>query len=242
MSKIIVANWKLNPANQKEAKNLFDSVKKGVKKIKDVNIIICPPFVYLSSLKGLTLGAQNVFYKESGAFTGQVSTLMLKDLNVEYVIVGHSEVRKYFAETNQTINKKIKECLNAGLKIILCVGENDGEDKNNVLETQITEALENISENNLSEIIIAYEPIFAIGTGKNCSIEETKNSVSIIKNIISKLYSQESIDVIKILYGGSVNSANSGDYLKNAGVSGLLVGGASLNAEEFVKIVISSSI
>lgn len=244
MKTLIVANWKMNPVSRKDAKKLFDGVKKGIKKAKNVDVVICPPFVYLSSIAsgagGLKLGAQNVFYKESGAFTGQISTLMLKDLNVEYVIIGHSEVRQYLNETDQTINKKIRECLNAGLKIILCVGENDGEDKKKVLEEEIKEALEDVSENHLTDIIVAYEPIFAIGTGKNCSIDETKTSVSIIKNIILKLYPQVSSDTIKVLYGGSVNSQNSRDYIKQANVDGLLVGGASLNAEEFIKIAKST--
>lgn len=229
----------MNPLTQKEAKALFDAVKKGVKRTK-AKVIICPPYVHLSLLKGLTLGAQNVSYKESGAFTSQISALMLKDLGVEYCIVGHSESRQYLKETDEVVSFKIKECLNNGLKAILCVGENEGERKTEVLESEIMRALEGISEENLKDIIIAYEPIFAIGTGKNCSIEETKQSVLIIKSTISKLYNQKSADEINILYGGSVNSQNAGDYLNEANVDGLLVGGASLKAEEFVKIVKSA--
>ncbi len=242
MNKIVVANWKCNPTSVKEAKALFDAVKEGIKKSKGAEVIICPPYVYLSFIASgvggfLKLGSQNVSYKESGAFTSQISALMLKDMGVEYALLGHSEVRQYLKETNEDIHNKIVECLNNGLKIILCVGENEGENKTEVLESEIIKALEGISEENLKNIIIAYEPIFAIGTGKNCSIEETKQSISIIKNAISKIYSQKSADEIKILYGGSVNSQNAKDYLDEAGVQGLLVGGASLKPEELIKIV-----
>ncbi len=166
-NKIIIANWKMNPPTEEEAKALFDAVKDGIKDSK-AEVIICPPYVYLPLLKGLTLGAQNVSYKESGAFTGQISALMLKDLGVEYSLVGHSEARQYLKETNEDIHKKIVECLNNGLKVILCIGENEGENKTEILESEIIKALEGISEENLKNIIIAYEPIFAIGTGKNC--------------------------------------------------------------------------
>jgi len=237
MKTLIIANWKLNPSTQKEAKKLFELVKNGIKKAKNVEVIICPPFVYLALLKGLTLGAQNVFYKEKGAFTGEVSPLMLKDLGVKYVIIGHLEARKYFNETDEIINKKIKSVLLVRLKPIFCVGENEREEKQNTLEKQITEGLKNISINQAKNIIIAYEPVFAIGTGRNCSIDETMNSILFIKKIISNLYNRELANKIKILYGGSVNSKNSGLYLREAGINGLLVGGASLDANDFIKIV-----
>lgn len=231
MKKIIVANWKLNPSSQKEAEQLFDAVKEGVKDLESAKVIICPPYVYLSLLKGLTLGSQNVSYQEKGAFTGQVSALMLKDLGVEYVIIGHSEARQYLAEKNEDINKKIKECLEEGLKIIFCIGEQDGEDKETVLKQQIEEGLDGVSD--VENIIVAYEPVWAIGTGKNCSIEETKSSVALIKKLLGQIS-------IKILYGGSVNAENASGYLNEADVDGLLVGGASLKAEEFIKIVASA--
>lgn len=265
MKTLIVANWKINPSTEKEAVDLFNSVKNGVKDAENTEVVICPPFVYLPLLKGLTLGAQNVFYKEekhlpsttfatevisdndhdvgskfskndknlnhkSGAgFTGEVSPKQLKDLGVKYVIVGHSEARKLLNETDEIINKKVKELLHVGLKPILCVGENEGENKEEVLERQITEGLKDLSEKELENIVVAYEPVWAIGTGKNCSVEETKSSIELIKKLTSKN--------IKVLYGGSVNSSNASDYLENGGVSGLLVGGASLKPEEFIKIV-----
>ncbi|MBM3206080.1 MAG: triose-phosphate isomerase [Candidatus Staskawiczbacteria bacterium] len=229
MKKLIVANWKMNPSTQKEAVELFNAVKDGVKESENAKVVICPPFIYLSTLKGLTLGAQNVFYKESGAYTGEVSPKQLKDLGVEYVITGHSEVRMYLGETNEVINKKIKESLSEGLKPIFCIGEKEGENKEEVLKRQITEGLRDLSEKESENIVIAYEPVWAIGTGKNCSVEETKKSIEFIKKIV--------FQDINVLYGGSVKSSNASDYLKNGGVDGLLVGGSSLKPEEFIEII-----
>lgn len=238
MKTLIIANWKLNPASQKEAKKLFDAVKKNAKS-KNTEVVICPPFVYLPLLKGTTLGAQNIFWEEKGAFTGEVSASQLKDLNIGYVIIGHSERRKYFNETDEIINKKIKKALEVNLKVILCIGENTGDDKSVILEKQITDGLRGVSKVNgqLSNVIIAYEPIWAIGTGNNCSVDQAMSSVLFIRKVIAQLYNREVADAVKILYGGSVNSKNSADYLKNSGVNGLLIGGASLNAEEFIQIV-----
>ena len=153
MKNMIVANWKMNPASQKEAKKLFDAVKKFHP--KNAEVVICPPFVYLSQLKGLTLGAQNVFYQEKGAFTGEVSPIMLKDLKVWYVIIGHSERRKYFGETDELVSKKIKASVQAGLKVIFCVGENEGDEKQMVVEKQVTEGLKNISSKEMKQVTIA---------------------------------------------------------------------------------------
>jgi triosephosphate isomerase len=240
MKTLIVANWKCNPTSFKEAKKLFDAVKKSAKS-KNAEVVICPPFLYLPLLKGLTLGAQNVFWEQIGAFTGEISASMLKDLKVEYVIVGHSERRKYFNESDVIVNKKIKQGLLAKLQIILCVGENMGENTSVVLEKQITEGLKDLTRAELKHMVIAYEPVWAIGTGNNCSVDQTLSSVLLIRKIISNLYNRELADAIKILYGGSVNSSNCTSYIKDAGVNGLLVGGASLDVEEFVKIVKSVS-
>ena len=235
----------MNPSTQKEAVDLFDKVKDGIEGISNVEIVICPPLVYISSFKshvsGLKLGAQNVFYpparagKKEGAYTGEVSPIQLKNLSVEYVIVGHSESRRDLHETDELINKKIKECLKEGLRPILCIGEKEGENKEKVFENQLKRGLEGISRKDVKNVIIAYEPIWAIGTGNNCSIGETIKSVLLIKKNIHELYGKEV--ALEILYGGSVKSKNSGDYLKSSGVDGLLVGGASLDAEEFTNIV-----
>jgi triosephosphate isomerase len=244
MKPLIAANWKMNPILQKEAKELFDSVKKGVRNITSAEVVICPPFVYLPLLKGSKLGAQNVSYEEKGAFTGEISAAMLKDLGVEYVIIGHSERRKYFGETDEIANKKIKKTVGAGLNIIFCIGETEEErsagKKNEVLERQIKKGLDGIDlpaqAGNLNPptggISIAYEPVWAIGTGNNCSVQETKESVDYIRKFIA--------EDMRVLYGGSVKSENSGAYIKESGANGLLVGGASLSAEEFIKIVKSA--
>jgi len=233
MKPLIVANWKMNPVTEKEAENIFNGIRKGTKGTS-AEVVVCPPFVYLPLLKGLKLGAQNVFYEEKGAFTGEISDIMLKDLGVEYIIIGHSERRKYFDETDEIINKKIKKALEVGFKIIFCIGETAEEKnagkRNEVLERQIKIGLLGIE--NLENVSIAYEPVWAIGTGNNCGVGETKNSVDFIRGFVQPS--------TRILYGGSVKSDNSGAYIKEAGANGLLVGGASLNEEEFVKIVKSA--
>jgi triosephosphate isomerase len=233
MKNLIVANWKMNPTSKKEAEEIFNNIKNGAENTK-AEVVICPPFVYLSLLGGMTIGAQNCFYEESGAFTGEISPVMLKDLGVEYVIIGHSERRKYFGEIDEVINKKINKSLGLGLKIIFCIGEtaeeHDSGKKNEVLEKQLKLGLEGITD--FSNINIAYEPVWAIGTGNNCSVEETKESLNFIRGFLP--------ENTRVLYGGSVKSENSGAYMKEAGADGLLVGGASLNAQEFVKIIKSA--
>lgn len=233
MKNLIVANWKMNPVSQEEAKKLFDAVKEGVKGAK-AEVVICPPFLYMGSLKGLILGAQDLFCEDKGAFTGEISCLMLRDLGIEYVIIGHSERRKYFAETDELINKKIKKALETGLKVIFCIGETI-EERNagktdEVIKTQVVNGLAGIED--LANVNIAYEPVWAIGTGNNCPVDETKRVVSLVRSLVKKN--------IRVLYGASVKSENSGAYIRDAGANGLLVGGASLNAEEFVKIVKSA--
>lgn len=231
MKNLIAANWKMNPNLQKEAEDIFDGIKKGLRSAQ-AEVVVCPPFIFLGVLKnGIALGGQDCFYEEKGAYTGEISSLMLKDLGVEYVIIGHSERRKYFAETDEIINKKIKKALDSGLKIIFCVGETAEEreqgKKNEVLQRQVQGGLKDVVE--IKDVNVAYEPVWAIGTGNNCSVEETKESIDFIRKFVK----QET----RILYGGSVKPENSGDYIKKAGANGLLVGGASLNPEEFVKII-----
>jgi triosephosphate isomerase len=238
MKSLIVANWKLNPTTLKEAKQLFDALKKKTRN-KNTEVVICPPFVYLPLLKGMVLGAQNMFWEEKGAFTGEISASQLKNLNVEYVLVGHSERRKYFNETNEIVNKKIKKAVAAGLVPIVCVGEQAGEDKAIVVEKQITEALLGISREQVKNLVVAYEPVWAIGTGNNCSVDQTLSSILFMRKIITQLYTREVADSVKMLYGGSVTSKNGAEYVKEAGVNGLLVGGASLDAQEFINLIAS---
>lgn len=212
MKKIVIANWKMNPQKLNDAKNLFNEIKRGermIKAIKDVEVIICPPFVFLASLKAN--GSQDCFWQEGGAYTGEISPIMLKNLGVKYVILGHSERRRELKETNQMISKKVKAVMAVGLKPILCIDK----------VSQIPKNIENL--------IIAYEPLFAIGTGRACSWERAKKMKDKIQKALGKK--------VKILYGGSVNSQNAESYIKKAGFDGLLIGGASLNPKEFIKII-----
>ena len=233
----------MNPVSQKEAKNIFTEIKKGIKGVKS-EVVVCPPFAWLAVVSqgrnegGLVLGAQNVYFEDKGAFTGEISAPMLKDLGVEYVIIGHSERRKYFGETDEIANKKALKALDAGLKVIFCIGEtqeqHDKGEKNAVLEMQIKQGLDKVLHYKIpdSNLAIAYEPVWAIGTGNNCSIQETKESIEFIRKFVP--------ENVRILYGGSVKSENSGAYIKEACANGLLVGGASLNPKEFIKIVKSA--
>lgn len=252
---LIIANWKMNPTTQKEAEHLFGSVEKEVRKIKEAEIVICPPFVWLrechslfgSDTPNFQLGAQDCFWEEKGAYTGEVSPLMLKNLGCQYVIIGHSERRKYFQENDEIINRKIKTALKTRLRPILCLGEevrdtfdSQGQPLNEMslkVGEQLEKDLMGFSAAKIREIVIAYEPIWAIGTGVPCSPDEAMKAALFIRKTLTKFYNRPIAEKVKILYGGSVTSQNAADYVKGAGMNGLLVGGASLNATEFVKIV-----
>jgi len=231
--KLIVGNWKMNPSNLAQAKRLFSLVAKGVKNLKGVRVIICPPFLYLpyfSSKNHLFLGAQNCFWEKTGAFTGEISPLMLKSLKVKYVILGHSERRRIFSETDVMVAKKIKTALDLKLKPIFCIGENLKERETGktkiVLKKQLKGALSELKKEKLNQVILAYEPVWAIGSGYPCDAEEAKEILLFLRKFFKN----------KILYGGSVNSQNTRFYLE-AGFDGLLIGGASLKAQEFIKII-----
>jgi triosephosphate isomerase len=213
MKPLIVANWKMNPPSLKEAERLFAAVKN----IKGAQVVICPPFIYLSTLK--TNGAQDVFWKDGGAYTGEVSPMMLKNMGVKYVIIGHSERRKHLKETDEMVNRKIKAVLKRGLRPILCVDK----------ISQIKKGLRGVSKKELKKLILAYEPIFAIGTGKPCTIKRAKRMNVAAKRVLGIGTS--------ILYGGSVNPKNVRGYIAEAGFNGLLVGGASLKPKEFIDII-----
>jgi triosephosphate isomerase len=239
MKSIIIANWKMNPKTLVEAKQLFNSIKNGIKNIKNIEVVVCPPFVYLSELgvknkeSRIKLGAQDCFWKEKGAFTGEISPSMLKKLGCQYIILGHSERRKYLNETNEMINKKINAIINTKLKPILCIGETEEErnDKKTfeVLAKQLEKSFNHLPNKFLRNLIIAYEPVWAIGTGRACGVREARIVNLFIKKALNKN--------IPILYGGSVNSKNALEYLKEENFQGLLVGGASLDASDFIKII-----
>lgn len=251
MSKpIIIANWKMNPVSLREAKNLFSSVCKKVKNSK-AEVVFCPPFVYFSIFSvrfpsNVKIGAQNCYFEKEGAFTGEVSVFQLADLKCNYVIVGHSERRKYFSETDLIVNKKVGAVLDNKMTPVLCVGETkeqrDRGSVQDVLNIQLREGLRNIPGAKLLKqgFLVAYEPIWAIGTGRPCDVEEGQKMRLLIKKILAKLYSQNTANRIGVLYGGSVNSKNAAGYIKEAGFEGLLVGGASLKASEFSQIVKNS--
>ena len=255
--KLIVANWKMNPVNFVEAEILFKAIKKETAKIKNVEIVICPPLTQLSLARqtanskqqtaisnsrlsaNLKLGAQNCFWKDKGAYTGEISPKMLKNLGCNFVILGHSERREFLSETNQTVNKKIQAALNARLKPIVCVGEKerDANDFNfEEIKTQILESFEGIKKISIQDIIIAYEPVWAIGSGKIPAENDIMKAVILIRRLFGKMYNQETAQKIKILYGGSINSRNAGNFISNIGINGFLIGKASLNAGEFVRI------
>jgi len=244
MKPLIIGNWKCNPITLEKAKELFNSTKKEIGHLKNTEVVICPPFIYLSELKKdepkLKLGAQNCFWENSGAFTGEISPLMLKNLSCQYVILGHSERRQYLKETGEIINKKFQAALQAGLKPILCLGETKTERKEgkteSVLKQQLRESLKEVSSSKLqaSGLILVYEPVWAISTqnGMAASPVDAKQALILIRKILDEFYSGK----VKILYGGSVDSSNAKDYIQT-GFDGLLVGNASLKAKEFTKII-----
>ena len=218
MKKIIIGNFKMNPSSKKKVSDLFKAFDIKTKNL----VILCPPFCFLEKGENYILGAQNCFLKNEGAYTGEVSPKMLKDLGCKYVILGHSERREYQKENNEEINKKIKICLENKLKPVLCIGEKLGENKEEVLKNQLKECLKGIK----GSVIIAYEPIWAIGTGKTCKNEDILDSYNFIKKIVKES---------SVLYGGSVNSKNAKQILSIT--DGVLVGGASINKKEFLNII-----
>ena len=242
MKPLIVANWKMNPQTLAEAKRLFNSIKKGS---RNARVVICPPFVFLPELKvrrsKVQLGAQNCFWEEKGAFTGEVSVGMIKSLGCKYVIIGHSERRRYFKETNSVINKKIRLALQNKLEPILCIGETEQEKNkgefSKVIRTQLEKGLKKVPRAKIDEISIAYEPIWAIGTGKACQPVQAHITSLLIRKIVTRLYNRGVAEKMPVLYGGSVNKDNALDYLRESGMAGLLIGGASLRPKEFVKII-----
>ncbi|HEB01394.1 MAG TPA: triose-phosphate isomerase [Candidatus Portnoybacteria bacterium] len=241
---IVIANWKMNPLTFKEAERLLRTVKKGLSKVRDVEVVICPPFTYIlnfkSSASNLSLGGQDLFWENKGAYTGEISSLILKDCGCQYVIIGHSERREYLVETNEMINKKVKAALKNRLNPILCLGEKaeQREEASQVIRKQLESALENIPASRLGTYFcLAYEPIWAIGTGQTPSSDEIMSTVLLIRQLLTKMYDRKTAEQIRILYGGSLTAQKAEHFVKEAGLAGFLVGGASLNATEFISIV-----
>ncbi len=249
MKPLVVANWKCNPITLKEAKELFVLIGKWIKETPKVDVVICPPFVYLPILNpkelavDLSLGGQDSFWEEKGAFTGEISPTMLLNLGCEYVILGHSERRINLKENDAMINKKIKAALKAGLKVIFCVG---GKSRNmKEAPSQLKKGLAGLKKQGFksSDLIIVYDPVYAISTmgGKVVTPEEVLVGIISIKKILNQVFGKEFSSEIKIFYGGGVNSENAKDFITKSRADGLVVGGASLNAEEFLKILKSIS-
>ena len=243
---LIIANWKMNPPKLAEAKELLAEVAEEARLAKnsESEIVICPPLIWLDKLmeefkpkKGLSFGAQNCHWESGGAYTGEISAVMLAEAGVKYVILGHSERRHYFGETDEIINLKIKAALGAKLKPIICVGERAGEEMNLVVEGQLEKDLAGLSVGQMKEIAIAYEPVWAIGTGNACLPDNALSAALFVRRTLTKLYSRFLADKTLVLYGGSVDAQNAAEYIKKARMNGLLVGGASLEAEEFIKII-----
>ena len=245
--KVIAGNWKMN-SDLAETQNLISKLSNGLSKEKtNCDVIVCPPFTSLMEASSLLkntsikLGAQNLYYEDSGAYTGEVSASMLKSVGCEYVILGHSERRTIFNETDEVINKKIKKALESGLKPIFCLGETlEQREKNvtiDVIKKQLTVGLNDISEKNLSNIIIAYEPVWAIGTGRNATPEQAEDVHKFIRSWIKDKYSANAAENLIIQYGGSVKPDNAKELLSQKDIDGALVGGACLKAESFIAII-----
>ena len=243
---IIVGNWKLNHSID-DAVKLVTELKRELCDITEVDIVVCPVFTALSVVldvlleSNIAVGAQNLYWEDSGAFTGEVSAPMLKHIGVEYAIIGHSERRQYFGETNETVNKKIKAALKHNLIPIVCVGENLKEREANktfdVVKNHCQEGLKNFTAEEIKKVIIAYEPVWAIGTGKNATAKEAEEVHKFIRELLRKMYNEEVSANVRIQYGGSVNSDNIKELMAEPDVDGALVGGASLKSDSFVKIV-----
>ncbi|MBR0351083.1 MAG: triose-phosphate isomerase [Clostridia bacterium] len=243
--KVIAGNWKMNMLPNEAIKFIEDFAP--LVKDTENEVILCVPYtdLFYALLNvqdtNIKIGAQNMHFEKSGAYTGEVSAQMLKSINVEYVIIGHSERRQYFNETDETVNKKIKAAFENGLKPIVCVGETLEEREAGktieIITNQTQKALEGLTNEQVESIIIAYEPIWAIGTGKTATSEDAENSIKAIRDKISQIYGQNVSKRVIIQYGGSVKSSNAKELFEMPDIDGGLVGGASLKPEEFAKIV-----
>lgn len=242
---LIVGNWKMN-LNVHQASLYVHELSNKISPHKDVDVVLAPTAIALQTLSlqvkkhGFDLAAQNCYWRDEGAFTGEVSATQLRGL-VDYVIVGHSERRHIFGETNKDVRAKVQAILRNGLTPILCVGETADERANgetkHVLHDQVSSGLANVASDEIDKVVIAYEPVWAIGTGNPPVPSDLANIEKVIRHQIESLYGHKTASSIKLLYGGSVNSDNASDYLALKGINGLLIGGASLHAEQFSSII-----
>ncbi len=245
---MMAGNWKMYK-DAAEAVELVEAIGRGLTGDEGAEVVVCPPFTALPGVAALIeaknlnigLGAQNMYWEEEGAFTGEVSPLMLRQLGVEYVIIGHSERRQYFGETDETVNKKIHSALEIGLKPIFCVGETRSEREagkmRDVVGRQITGGLAGVGDHLAEKLVVAYEPVWAIGTGLVAEPEDANDVIRHIRAIISSSYGVEAAQAIRILYGGSVKPDNVAALMDEPEIDGALVGGASLNSDSFLRLV-----
>ena len=234
-----------------EAVNLVQTIKAGVYKVNDCQIIICPPYTALFSIaktlegSNLALGAQNMHPETEGAFTGEISPMMIKDVGCRYVILGHSERRQYFKESDSFVNDKVKTALKYSLIPIVCIGETvthrEARQQFEIVKGQLEHTLKDLSKEEITKIIIAYEPIWAIGTGQTATPEQAEQMHSYIRRLLNEKFGNETGSKIPILYGGSVKPDNIAELIKKPNVDGALVGGASLKADSFVQIVLNAT-
>jgi triosephosphate isomerase len=243
---IIAGNWKMNKTI-KEASDLVSQLVKEVGRINNLEVVIAPPFTALRDvyeiIKGsnISLAAQNMHWEEKGAYTGEVSSVMIKDIGCKYVIIGHSERREYFYESDEIVNKKVISALKNGLIPIICVGEKLNErergEVEKVIKKQIKDGLKGLRENDANKIVIAYEPVWAIGTGKNATPDQAEEVHRFIRKLLKELFNENIAGIVRILYGGSVKEGNIDNLMKEEDIDGALVGGASLNISSFMRIV-----
>jgi triosephosphate isomerase len=243
---IIAGNWKMYKTIP-EAERLVNEVIKGLAGFDGVEVVFCPPFTALSAVKTLLrptpfrLAAQNLYWKEEGAFTGEVAPRMLTDIGCDYVIIGHSERREYFGETDATVNLKVKAALAAGIKPIICVGETLTQRKAGetaaLIARQTEAALAGLDPAVIPEVVIAYEPIWAIGTGESSTAVDANQVIGLIRQTVARLFGNEAANQLRIQYGGSVKPENIKEYMSQPEIDGALVGGASLKTDSFLKII-----
>jgi triosephosphate isomerase len=242
----VAGNWKMN-TTAASARELASAVAAGVKASGGVDVLVCPPFPYLGvvgeAIRGsaVMLGAQNCFHEKEGAFTGEVSPAMLLDLGCRYVILGHSERRHLLGETNEMVNQKVRCALGVGLRVIVCVGETLAERQagkmKQVLQTQFQGSLALVGKESLEQLVLAYEPVWAIGTGQNATPEQAQEAHMFLRGLVAGAYGAEAATQLRILYGGSAKPGNVATLLAQPDVDGGLIGGASLQADQFLKIV-----
>lgn len=244
---LIAGNWKMN-CGANEAAELLEGLKKNKAEVsEDVDVLVCPPFVSLSMAVNylhdtdIQVGAQNLHFEESGAYTGEISAGMLTEAGCAFVLIGHSERRQYFGETDETVNKKTHKAIEHNLVPVVCVGESLGQRKEGIhfdlVKDQVTAAFQGIDENTALDVVIAYEPIWAIGTGETASPEQAQEMHAHIRSILTDIYDDETAEGIRILYGGSMKPGNAEELLGQTDVDGGLIGGASLDAESFAQII-----